>query len=101
MMYIHTIYYTHSTHILYIQPTLWVIVGLIAIFPGTNSLSGFSEIRATISLLVLFGTSISGFCYCFSYLFKTPSGAQIVMVFLIFVLGLIFSIVGRYEYSIV
>ena len=81
-----------------IQPTLWVIVGLIAIFPGTNALSGYGQIRATISLLVLFGTSISGFCYCFSYLFKTPSGAQIVMVFLIFVLGLIFSIIGRYQY---
>ena len=62
------------------QPTLWVIIILIAIFPNTDLLSGIKSgaLSKTIGLLILFGTSISGFCYCLNYLFKTPSGAQII-----------------------
>ena len=37
---------------------------------------------------------MSGFSYLLSFLFKTPSGAQIVVVFIILLLGLILVIVG-------
>ena len=48
---------------------------------------GRGVIQSFISLLVLFGTSISGFAYLLSFLFKTPSGAQVVVVFIVFVTG--------------
>ena len=76
------------------QLTVWLIVILIAIFPKTESLSGTDTVGATIGLLILFGGAISGFSYLISFLFSTPSGAQIAVIFIVFVLGLILTIVG-------
>ena len=42
----------------------------------------------------MFGSSVSSFSYLLSFLFKTPSGAQIVVVFIVLLLGLILSIIG-------
>ena len=50
--------------------------------------------RRMIGLLILFGTSISSFSYLVSMLFSNPSMTQIVMIFIMFILGLILGIVG-------
>ena len=76
------------------QLTVWMIVFLVSIFPNTESLSGPTTIGPTIGLLILFGTAVSGFTYLSSFFFSTPSGAQIGLIFLIFILGLILTIVG-------
>ena len=59
------------------QVTVWCIVILVSAFPNTESLSGSSTIGHTIALLVLYGSAISGFTYCISFFFATPSGAQV------------------------
>ena len=76
------------------QLTVWMIVILISIFPNTQPLSGLNAIGPTIGLLILFGGAISGFTYLLSFLFSTPSGAQIATIFLVFILGLILTIIG-------
>jgi ATP-binding cassette, subfamily A (ABC1), member 3 len=76
------------------QLTVWMIVILVSIFPNTQSLSGPATIGPTIGLLILFGGAISGFTYLLSFLFSTPSGAQIAVIFIVFILGLILTIVG-------
>lgn len=76
------------------QLTVWMIVLLVSIFPNTESLSGARTIGPTIGLLILFGTAVSGFTYFASFFFSTPSGAQIGLIFLIFILGLVLTIVG-------
>jgi ATP-binding cassette, subfamily A (ABC1), member 3 len=76
------------------QLTVWLIVILVAVFPNTQSLSGRDTIGATIGLLILFGGAVSGFTYMISFAFSTPSGAQIAMIFIVFILGLILTIVG-------
>ena len=76
------------------QLTVWMIVILVSIFPNTQSLSGLDTIGPTIGLLILFGTAVSGFTYLLSFFFSTPSGAQIAMIFIVFILGLILTIVG-------
>ena len=76
------------------QLTVWMIVILVSIFPNTQSLSGPATIGPTIGLLILFGGAISGFTYLLSFFFSTPSGAQIAIIFIVFILGLILTIVG-------
>ena len=76
------------------QLTVWLIVILVSIFPNTKSLSGLDTIGPTIGLLILFGSAISGFTYLLSFCFSTPSGAQIGIIFIVFFLGLILTIVG-------
>ena len=76
------------------QLTVWLIVILISIFPNTKSLSGLDTIGPTIGLLILFGSAISGFTYLLSFCFSSPSGAQIGIIFIVFFLGLILTIVG-------
>ena len=66
---------------------------------NTNLLGGggkdfHSELSCFVSLLVLFGTSMTGFSYMCSYLFKQPSNAQIGMIFIGFIFGLIGGIIG-------
>lgn len=73
---------------------MWLIVILVSIFPNTKSLSGLDTIGPTIGLLILFGSAISGFTYLLSFCFSTPSGAQIGIIFIVFFLGLILTIVG-------
>jgi ATP-binding cassette, subfamily A (ABC1), member 3 len=76
------------------QLTVWMIVILVSAFPNTDQFSGSNAIGKMIGLLILFGTAVSGFTYCMTFMFKTPSGAQIIIIFLVFILGLILSIVG-------
>lgn len=76
-------------------PTGILFVILIISFPNTNDFSGLEgQLSAFISLLILFGFSCTSFTYVLSFLFKTPSGAQISCILSNFVLGLILSIVG-------
>jgi ABC-type multidrug transport system ATPase subunit len=75
-------------------PTVIMIVILLVAFPDTELLSGPTEVWATIMILLLFGTAVSGFSYIFSFIFSTPASAQVSMLFLNFVLGLIMNIAG-------
>ena len=76
-------------------PTGVVFVILVISFPNTNAFSGMQgQLAAFISLLVMFGVSCTSFTYLLSFLFKTPSGAQISCILSNFILGLILSIVG-------
>ena len=77
------------------QLTVWMIVILVSAFPNTDQLSGSTTIGKTIGLLILFGSAVSGFTYCISFMFVTPSGAQIIIIFMVFILGLILTIVGQ------
>lgn len=52
------------------------------------------ELGCFFGLLFLFGSSMTGFTYLVSYLFKQPSMAQICMIFVVFILGLVLGIVG-------
>ena len=64
-------------------------------FPNTELLSGESTIGYTIALLILYGTSITGFTYIFSFLFKKPSTAQLCIIFIVFILGFVLSIIAN------
>jgi ABC-type multidrug transport system fused ATPase/permease subunit len=76
-------------------PTEIAFVILIVSFKKTNALSGLQDqLSAFIVLLLLFGTSISSFTYILSFLFKTPSGAQISCIIINFILGFVLSTVG-------
>lgn len=63
-------------------------------FPNTELLSDSGPYRQVVILFVLFGAALSSFCYLFSFMFKTPSGAQNIMLFLIFITGLLFGVLG-------
>ena len=76
------------------QPTVWLLIILIVSFPKTDTLGSGDALRCTIGLLILFGSAISGFSYLLSFAFSSSAGAQIGILFLIFVLGLILSIIG-------
>lgn len=78
------------------QPTVWMFIILIASFPNTDELAGITNhaLGRTIGLLQLFGGAIAGFSYLTSFCFQTPSGAQIALIFIVFILGLILSIIG-------
>lgn len=76
------------------QLTVWLIMLLLGAFPNTENLSGAKAVGPTIGLLILFGSSVSGFTYLVSIPFTSPSSAQIFIIFLVFILGLILSIVG-------
>jgi ATP-binding cassette subfamily A (ABC1) protein 3 len=78
------------------QPTLWSFIIIISACPGTEALAGVTSgaLGCTIGLLILFGTSISSFAYLISMLFSTPAMTQIVVIFTMFILGLILGIVG-------
>ena len=56
---------------------------LVGAFPNTESLSGSKAIGATIGLLILFGSAVSGWTYLISFFFSSPSGAQIFIIFLV------------------
>ena len=69
---------------------------MIAVFPKTALLSGQHNHHGilVIRLLVLFGGASTGFSYLLSYLFQSPSMAQIVMVIITFLVGCLLSVVG-------
>ena len=77
------------------QPTVWMLIFLFAVFPDTDTIAGSSDaLGCTIGLLILFGSATSGFAYLMSFVFKDAATAQIAVMFLCFVLGLILGIVG-------
>ncbi len=53
-----------------------------------------TELGCFIGLMFLFGTSMTGFTYLVSFFFKQPAMAQICMIFVTFILGLVGGIVG-------
>lgn len=78
------------------QPTCWMFVIMIASCPGAELLTSISTgaLGCMIGLLLLFGSSISSFSYLISMLFSNPSMTQIILIFIMFILGLILGIVG-------
>ena len=76
------------------QPTVWLLAMLIVVFPKTELLGTGSAFNCVIGLLILFGTSVSSFSYLLSFLFSTSAGAQIGILFIVIILGLVMSIVG-------
>lgn len=85
----------HRDFVSYI-PLGIIFVILIASFPNTESLSGIqqSQLAAFIVLLLSFGFAITSFTYLISFLFKTPSGAQIACILFNFIIGVGLSSVG-------
>jgi len=61
---------------------------------GGGGSQNSAELVCFFELLFLFGASVSGFAYMVSYLFKSPSNAQIVMIFIGFITGMVLSLVG-------
>eukprot|EP00605_Chrysophyceae_sp_TOSAG23-4_P000940 GSChrysophyteH1.ASY1.ANO1.1040.1 assembled CDS len=71
---------------------------------NTTSLGGggsdySAEMGCFFGMMFLFGTSMTGFTYLFSFIFKIPSTAQIVMIFVCFITGLVLSIQGGVKYD--
>lgn len=77
------------------QPTVWLLIILIVIFPKTDVLGTGDGLRCVIGLLILYGSAVAGFTYLLSFLFASSAGAQIGILFIVFILGLILSIVGQ------
>lgn len=76
-------------------PTLIAFLILLSSFPKFENLNGLDgQLAATILLLFFFGCSITSFTYLLSYLFKTPSGAQVSCIILNFLLGFVLSSIG-------
>ena len=71
---------------------------LLGAFPNTDLLMGPSAIGCTIGLFLLFGPAMAGFSYLIGFFFKTASGAQIICIFIVFLLGLILTIIGEVRY---
>jgi len=52
------------------------------------------NLGATSLAIILFGFSVTGFGYCFSFIFKSPSSGQNAMIFFNFIFGVILVIVS-------
>lgn len=52
------------------------------------------EIQYLFGLLYLFGFAIFGFTYLLAFCFKTPSAAQVAIIFAVFITGVILGLVG-------
>ena len=76
------------------QPTVWMFIILITSFPNTETLSSGGALGVVFGLLILFGSAMTSFTYFLSYFFTSPAGAQVAIIFITLVLGLILSIVG-------
>jgi len=46
------------------------------------------------ALLYLFGAAVAGFTYLISFIFTQPATAQIAMIFIVFITGMVLSIIG-------
>jgi len=77
---------------------LFVIVICGPVFGNdTNSLGGgghYKEQGCLFALLYLYGASVAGFTYLVSFCFISPATAQIAVIFINFILGLVGSIIG-------
>ena len=67
---------------------------MIVVFPKTELIGTGAGLHCVIGLLILFGSAVSGFSYLLSFLFSSSAGAQIGILFLVFILGLILAIIG-------
>ena len=76
------------------QLTAWMMLIVILAFPDTEPLTSSEAFPVTVGLVMLFGPAVSGFVYLMSYFLKTSATSQIVVIFLMFVLGLILGIVA-------
>ena len=82
----------------FITTCLFAILVNTGMFSGDTSAFGASgnqrALECFFGLFILFGFAMAGFTYLLSYLFRYPSTAQVVMIFLSFITGLVLSIVG-------
>jgi hypothetical protein len=62
-------------------PLLAVISVLILIFFGIDKLVGAANFTATITVLSLFGLSVTSYAYFFSFAFASPSTGNVVCLF--------------------
>jgi len=76
------------------QISAWLIILVLVVFPDTELLTGKGAIEATIALFMLFGPALCGFTYITCFLFKTAGNAQVITVFINFLLGLCLSVAG-------
>ena len=61
---------------------------------GGGGVDQHQELGIFFGLLFLFGGSMSSFTYLISFMFKQPAAAQVTMIFVCFILGMVLSIVG-------
>ena len=75
---------------------MWLFVILIASFKDTDPYASISSgaLGRVFALLILFGMSMSGLTYIISFFFSSPAGVQVAVIFLVFILGFILSIIG-------
>jgi len=76
------------------QPILWFWVILIVVFPKTEALGTGDGLKCVIALFHLFGSAVAGFSYLISFMFMSSASAQIAILSLVFLLGLLLSILG-------
>jgi ABC-type multidrug transport system ATPase subunit len=76
------------------QVTMWLFIIIIVSFPDTDNLWKGSAFGATVAMFYLFGVAISSFSYVMAFFMTKANQAQITILFVVFVLGLILTIVG-------
>ena len=74
------------------QIAVWLILLIIVVFPNTSLLTGPEALGALIALFMIHGPAICGFTYLLTFFFRTAAGAQIITIFVMFILGLGLSI---------
>lgn len=87
---------TYIWDILAYQLSMWGFIILFVSFPHTESVSstGSGALGVTIGVFLLFGPAMAGFTYLLTFLFTNPASVQVTMIFLVFVLGFLLTIVG-------
>eukprot|EP01041_Mallomonas_annulata_P008266 gene8266-17008_t len=80
------------------QFTTWLIILIMACTPKTELLMSITDgsLGCTICLFIFFGFSVSSFTYLCSFLFKKASDAQVIIMFVVLVLGLGLGLVGSF-----
>jgi ABC-type multidrug transport system ATPase subunit len=74
--------------------TAWLMIMVIAVFPGTELFTRGQSFSGVIALFMLFGTSAPPFAYLCSFFLNQSAGTQTVILFVNFITGLILMIVG-------
>jgi ATP-binding cassette, subfamily A (ABC1), member 3 len=87
---------TYLWDILAYQLTMWGIIILFVSFPDTESVSseGTGALGVVIGVFLLFGPAMAGFTYLTTFFFANPSSVQVTLIFVVFVLGFLLTIVG-------
>lgn len=76
------------------QVTAWLMLLIILCFKDTAPLTSTEAFPVTIGLLMLYGPAVAGAVYIFSRLLTSSSSSQIVVIFAMFVQGLVFGIMA-------